>query len=83
MRLPCPHCGLRDLREFTCRGAALTDRPEGDWSEAWDDFIHLRDNPAGRSEELWYHGPCGSWLVVTRDTVSHAVHGAVPAGDRA
>ncbi len=76
MRIPCPHCGPRDLREFTYKGAALMDRPTGDWSEAWDAYLHLRDNPAGRSEDLWYHGPCGTWVLVDRDTVNHAIHGA-------
>ena len=31
MRLTCPHCGERDLREFTYRGAATwLDRPDPD-----------------------------------------------------
>ena len=75
MRIPCPHCGPRDLREFTYKGAALMERPEGDWSDTWDAYLHLRDNPAGRTEDLWYHGPCGTWVVVDRDTVNHAIHG--------
>lgn len=76
MRIECPLCGARDLREFTVRGSAtLARRPEGGtWSAAWHDHLHLRDNPAGRSEELWWHGGgCGAWLIVDRDTVSHAV----------
>ena len=79
MRIPCPICGLRDSREFTPKGAAVfAERPEGEtWSEAWHDHIHLRDNPAGRSEELWFHGGgCGAWLIVTRDTRTHEVFGA-------
>ena len=78
MRVTCPLCGPRDLREYTVRGSAVyASRPEGEtWSEAWHDYLHLRDNPAGRAEELWWHnGGCGAWLVVTRDTVTHAVHG--------
>lgn len=73
MRVVCPHCGQRDLREFTYRGAALTDRPEGDWSPDWDNYLHLRENPAGETEDFWYHGPCGTWLIVERDTVTHAM----------
>ncbi|MBF9030217.1 sarcosine oxidase subunit delta [Rhodobacterales bacterium HKCCE3408] len=76
MRVPCPLCGDRDLREFTPRGAAvLLDRPAPDADAAtWNDYIHLRDNPAGASEELWYHGGgCGAWIVVSRDTVTHAI----------
>ncbi len=77
MRIPCPLCGDRDHREFTYKGAALT-RPDGsDWSPAWDDYLHLRDNPAGEADEYWWHGAgCGGWLVVTRNTVTHAVLGA-------
>jgi len=76
MKIPCPFCGDRDLREFSIRGSAVgLDRPEGEvWSDAWHDFIHLRDNPAGRTRELWYHGGgCGAWLVVERDTATHEV----------
>ncbi len=77
MRIPCPICGPRDRREFYYKGAAL-DRPEDrDWSEGWDDYLHLRDNPAGEVRDLWQHDAgCGAWLVVTRDTATHAVRGA-------
>jgi len=76
MRLVCPLCGARDSREFTCQGAAVAlERPAPDAGDAaWDAYLHLRDNPAGLSRELWYHeAGCASWLVVTRDTVSHEV----------
>ncbi len=74
MRITCPVCGERDRREFYYQGAALV-RPAAEAGpEAWDDYVHLRDNPAGETRDLWYHeGGCGAWLVVTRDTVSHAV----------
>lgn len=75
MRISCPCCGPRDRREFTYFGAAdYLNRPAPDApASAWDDYLHLRDNPAGETRDLWYHEPCGSWLVVTRDTVSHAI----------
>lgn len=82
MRINCPHCGERDRREFYYRGAAVDlDRPAPDaGSEAWDDFVYLRDNPAGATRELWYHeGGCGAWIVITRDTVTHEMLGVVPA----
>lgn len=76
MRITCPLCGERDRREFYCKGAAVAlerPDPEADWA-AWDDYLHLRDNPAGITQELWYHeAGCSAWLVVTRDTVTHAV----------
>jgi len=76
MRLTCPFCGARDLREFSYTGAAvLCDRPAPDaGADVWDSYLHLRDNPAGVTRDLWYHGAgCCAWLVVERDTVSHAV----------
>lgn len=50
-------------------------RPAPDAGEAvWDEYLHLRENPAGPVDELWQHdGGCGAWLVVTRDTVSHEI----------
>ena len=80
MRITCPHCGARDRREFTYQGAALA-RPAVDaGDQAWDDYLHNRANPAGDTTDLWYHeGGCGAWLVVERNTVTHAVHGATLA----
>lgn len=80
MRIPCPFCGPRDRREFTYLGSeAYLDRPAADAPvEAWDAYLHLRDNPAGPVRDLWYHDPCGAWACVSRDTVSHEVHDAVP-----
>ena len=77
MRVACPFCGERDRREFTVQGDATPlRRPDRDaGAEAWADYVHLRDNPAGRLSEMWYHDPCGAWLVVERDTVTHAVYG--------
>jgi len=76
MRITCPLCGERDRREFYYKGAALAlERPEPDaGAAAWDAYVFLRDNPAGETRDLWYHADgCGAWIVVTRDTVSHAV----------
>jgi sarcosine oxidase subunit delta len=83
MRISCPLCGERDRREFTWQGDALAlHRPAPDAGEAaWDDYVHLRDNPAGRLKELWYHDPCGTWVVCERDTVTHQVFGTVLAAE--
>lgn len=74
MRINCPICGMRDRREFYYQGAALA-RPAPDAGEAaWDDYVHLRENPAGSTSELWQHeGGCGAWLVVVRDTRDHEI----------
>ncbi len=79
MRLPCPICGERDRREFYYKGAAVAlDRPASEAGpEAWDNYVHLRENPAGETRELWYHeSGCSAWLVVTRNTRTHEVLGA-------
>lgn len=76
MRLPCPICGARDVREFYYQGAAvMLARPGPEAGEAaWDDYLHLRDNRPGDLEELWSHDAgCGAWLKVVRNTVTHAV----------
>lgn len=74
MRLTCPLCGARDAREFYYQGAAL-ERPSDEAApEVWHDYVHLRDNPAGETREMWLHeAGCGAWLVVTRNTVTHEV----------
>ena len=75
MRIHCPLCGDRDRREFYYYGSEdyLTNPAVGDL-DAVDAHLHLRDNPAGQTVDLWYHeAGCGSWLKVTRDTVSHVL----------
>jgi len=80
MRLNCPFCGTRDLREFACIGGDPLPRPQADAPAAeWDAYLHLRENPAGPSRELWYHeGGCGAWLRVSRDTLTHAIAAVEP-----
>lgn len=78
MRINCPVCGERDRREFYYKGAAVAlERPAPVAGEAaWDAYVHLRENPAGVTRELWYHeSGCNGWLVVTRNTVSHEISG--------
>ena len=73
-----PLLGPRDAAEFTYLGdARLIDRPDGladSAGEAFHEYLHLRDNPAGEHRELWYHeGGDRSWLVVTRNTLTHEI----------
>jgi heterotetrameric sarcosine oxidase delta subunit len=83
MRIHCPHCGERDSGEFAYHGDAGPARPDGKGLEAMQafvDYVHLRDNPAGPHRELWYHlGGCRAWLVVTRDTRTHEIFAAEPS----
>ena len=84
MRIDCPLCGLRDRREYYYQGAAvMLARPSPDAGEAaWESYLHLRENPAGATDELWQHeAGCGAWLVVTRDTTNHAISAVKLAAD--
>ena len=81
-----PHLGPRDAAELTILGdAGLLKRPDWQADDADDAFYHylyLRDNPAGLHRELWFHEYGDrSWLIVTRDTVTHAVVDVVLARD--
>jgi len=73
-----PLLGPRDAAEFVYLGdASLIDRPDPNAEDAADRFFeygYLRDNPAGMHAELWYHEQGDrSWLVVTRDTLTHDI----------
>ncbi|TAG23203.1 MAG: response regulator [Rhodobacterales bacterium] len=49
----------------------------------WDNYLHLRDNPAGVVRDLWYHEQgCAQWLVVTRNTVTHEISGVELVAER-
>jgi methylglutamate dehydrogenase subunit B len=86
MRLTCPLCGPRDRREFYYYGASdYLNRPAADAPpEAWDNHLHLRDNPAGEVRDVWYHEMgCSAWIEVTRNTVTHEVLATRLVADRA
>lgn len=72
-----PLLGPRDAQEFVYLGdASLIERPDGMTAgiEVMHDYLYLRDNPAGAHRELWYHEQGDrSWLVVTRNTVTHEI----------
>lgn len=83
MRLKCPLCGDRDLREFTYRGAEdYLDRPAQGDAAGFNAYLHLRENPAGETGELWFHSlGCGAWLLVRRNTITHEVLSVQQARD--
>ena len=73
-----PLLGPRDSQEFVYLGdASLINRPDGlaeGSVDTFHDYLYLRDNPAGEHRELWYHEQGDrSWLVVTRNTVTHEI----------
>lgn len=90
MRIHCPHCGERGNEEFSYLGDATVTRPAGAAAAipgeagfaAWVDYVYIRPNPAGPQRELWQHvHGCRAWLVVTRDTRTHAIAAVEPARD--
>ena len=73
-----PLLGPRDAAEFTYLGdASLLERPDPKSDTApreFFDYQYLRDNPHREHRELWYHEQGDrSWLVVTRNMVTHEI----------
>jgi sarcosine oxidase subunit delta len=81
MRIPCPFCGTRDHSEFTYHGDATIVYPDlAAPAEAWFDAVYIRNNPKGPHRERWQHSDgCRLWLIVERDTATHAITGVRPA----
>jgi heterotetrameric sarcosine oxidase delta subunit len=82
MRIDCCYCGPRGHEEFVYLGDATVERPNGHDKQPleetvrqrWVDYVYLRDNPAGTHRELWQHVcGCRAWLVVTRNSLTHAI----------
>ncbi len=73
-----PLLGPRDISEFTILGdASLIERPDQkikSTGTAFHEYLYLRDNPAGEHQELWFHEQGDqSWLVVSRNTLTHDI----------
>ena len=78
MIIPHPYLGPRDSCEFVYKGdAELLKRPKWQSNSSVDPFyeyLYLRKNLAGDHKELWYHEQGDrSWLVVTRNTITHEI----------
>ena len=84
----CPFCGPRVESEFHYAGEAGNLRPANGASvsdetcndeicsdEIWADYLYLRDNPKGRTHEVWMHRTCGELFEMTRDTSTHVIEG--------
>lgn len=81
-----PLLGPRDAAEFSYLGDAnLIHRPDWQSDDAENQFYeyqYLRDNEAGMHRELWYHEQGDrSWLVVTRNTLTHEISNVELASD--
>lgn len=75
LRIPCPHCGVRDEPEFVFGGPTHIERPDPAVSdEAWTAYLYLRENPVGLHYERWLHAyGCGQWFNAVRDTRTHEI----------
>jgi sarcosine oxidase subunit delta len=82
LRIPCPHCGVRDEPEFSFGGPSHLTRPALSCSDQeWTDYLFNRDNPKGVHFERWCHTfGCGQWFNIARDTVTHRIVTAYPMG---
>ncbi len=84
MRISCPHCGPRDLIEFTYQGDASRQRPDpaSTDQEAWNTYVYDRTNPRGWHKEYWqHHGGCRTHLIVERNTETHEIRAVKYARD--
>jgi sarcosine oxidase subunit delta len=85
LSIPCPYCGPRDVTEFSYGGDAGVRPPTGRDAAseaAWSAYVYLRANPRGVHDELWQHSAgCRRWIRVTRNTLTHDVHGSAPAAE--
>jgi sarcosine oxidase subunit delta len=84
MIIDCPHCGPRDSSEFYFRGEAASPRPDYEHGpSAFADHVYGRANIAGPQNEHWYHAAgCRCWLLVERDTRTHAFLSVTPASEQ-
>lgn len=82
LRIPCPHCGVRDQTEFVFGGEvreARPTRPDQCDDEAWSQYLFYRENKKGVHAERWVHRfGCRQWFVLERDTASHEIHRSYP-----
>jgi len=82
LRISCPNCGSRSHDEFRYGGDATVVRPAPDDRDvsAWYRYVYIRPNPKGAHREYWQHVlGCRRWLIVDRDTVTHAISRVVEA----
>jgi sarcosine oxidase, subunit delta len=83
LRIPCPHCGVRDEPEFVFGGPSHIARPEPSVSdEVWADYLYVRENRAGLHYERWLHAyGCGRWFNAVRNTLTHEILETYLMGD--
>ena len=85
LKINCPNCGERHYTEFRYAGDATKRRPAHGTADmqAWHDHVFLFDNPKGAHREYWQHVlGCRQWLVLERNTATHAVGACRRAAER-
>ena len=72
---------MRDHSEFSYGGDASVEYPALDALESeWLEAVFQRENLDGVVLEAWQHlQGCRMWIVVERDTRTHAIHSVRPA----
>jgi sarcosine oxidase subunit delta len=79
-RIPCPHCGLRNVAEFAHAGEQRR-RPDPQTATPgeWRSYLYTHDNAAGWTNETWYHRlGCRRFVRVERHTVTNEVRPVSP-----
>lgn len=83
LRLPCPHCGQRDVTEFTYGGDASACRPDTITpvdDQRWAGYLFMRTDSVSDHVEYWHHTfGCRSWVRAQRNTGTNEVMAAVLA----
>ncbi|MDH3196175.1 MAG: sarcosine oxidase subunit delta [Hyphomicrobiales bacterium] len=83
--ITCPHCGERDLSEFSYGGEAHISRPQwrDDMSDAeWAQFLFMRSNPKGVFAERWNHAAgCRRWFNMLRNTATDDILAVYAMGE--
>lgn len=74
LQVPCPNCGLRSYREFTCSGEVKS-RPKPDAAfKEWTEYIYFFDNRPGIQLEWWHHrAGCNRWFLLRRDNRNNRI----------
>lgn len=77
-RIPCPHCGLRNVAEFRHAGeTGARPDPRTATPGEWRSYLYEKSNVAGWTSEAWYHGSgCRRFITVERHTVTNEVRPA-------
>ncbi len=83
LEITCPWCGKRAQTEFTYEGDASAGRPDDPTdTNAFHEYVYLRNNPRGWHDELWQHtAGCRRFLVVRRHMTTHEIAGTARPGE--